>query len=51
MRTVVDQHQDIGEILLTEGQIQQRVTELGAAISNDLALDGVSGRCSARKGC
>ena len=37
MRTVVDQRADIGEILLTEEQIQLRVAELGAAISNDLA--------------
>jgi hypoxanthine phosphoribosyltransferase len=36
MRTVVDQQQDIGEVLLTEDQIQQRVAELGASISNDL---------------
>ena len=37
MRTVTDQRADIGEVLLTEEQIQQRVAELGAAISNDLA--------------
>ena len=37
MRTVTDQQADIGEVLLTEDQIQQRVAELGAAISNDLA--------------
>ena len=37
MRTVTDQHADIGEILLTEEQIQTRVAELGAAIASDLA--------------
>ena len=37
MKTVTDQRADIGEVLLTEDQIQQRVAELGAAISNDLA--------------
>jgi len=36
MRTVVDQKSDIGEILLTEDQIQTRVAELGAQISNDM---------------
>ena len=36
MRQVMDQHTDIGEVLLTEEQIQSRVTELGAAISADL---------------
>ncbi len=37
MRTLTNQQADIGEVLLTEDQIQQRVAELGAAISNDLA--------------
>jgi len=37
MRTVVDQGADIGEVLLTEDQIQTRVAELGAAISADMA--------------
>ena len=37
MRMVVDQHADIGEILLTEDQIQARVGELGTMISTDLA--------------
>src|SRR5207249_11832610 len=37
MRTMVDQTADIGEILLTEDQIQTRVAELGAQISNDMA--------------
>ena len=36
MRTVVDQTSDIGEILLTEQQIQDRVAELGAQITNDM---------------
>jgi hypoxanthine phosphoribosyltransferase len=35
MRTAVDLRSDIGEILLTEAQIQGRVTELGAQISRD----------------
>ena len=34
---VVDQRADIGEILLTEDQIQGKVAELGAQISMDLA--------------
>src|SRR5512144_278899 len=37
MRVVVDQQADIGEVLLSEEQIQGRVAELGAAISSDLA--------------
>jgi hypoxanthine phosphoribosyltransferase len=37
MKTIIDQAADIGEVLLTEEQIQGRVAELGAAISNDLA--------------
>ena len=37
MRTMVDQTADIGEILLTEDQIQTRVAELGAMISTDMA--------------
>src|SRR5688572_26010996 len=37
MRTMVDQTADIGEILLTEDQIQTRVAELGEQISNDMA--------------
>src|SRR6266516_2296389 len=37
MRTAVDQTSDIGEILLTKDQIQTRVAELGAQISNDMA--------------
>src|SRR5438094_4078384 len=37
MRTMVDQTADIGEILLTEDQIQTRVAELGAQISVDMA--------------
>ena len=37
MSTVTDQQADIGEVLLTEDQIQRRVAELGAAISADLA--------------
>ena len=36
MRTVVDQQTDIGEVLLSEDQIQTRVAELGAQISQDL---------------
>src|SRR4029079_17061541 len=35
MRTVLDLRADIGEILLTEAQIQARVAELGAQISAD----------------
>ncbi|HEX7950238.1 MAG TPA: hypoxanthine phosphoribosyltransferase [Candidatus Limnocylindrales bacterium] len=35
MRTAGDLRSDIGEILLTEGQIQSRVAELGAQISID----------------
>ena len=35
MRTMVDQTADIGEILLTEDQIQTRVAELGARITKD----------------
>jgi hypoxanthine phosphoribosyltransferase len=35
MRTTADLAADIGEILLTEDQIQTRVTELGAQISAD----------------
>jgi hypoxanthine phosphoribosyltransferase len=34
---LVDQATDIGEILLTEDQIQSKVTELGARISADMA--------------
>jgi hypoxanthine-guanine phosphoribosyltransferase len=34
---VVDQTADIGETLLTEEQIQAKVAELGAQISNDMA--------------
>src|SRR5829696_6131589 len=37
MSMVVDQQADIGEVLLTEDQIQSRVAELGAAISTDMA--------------
>lgn len=37
MRTVVDQQADIGEVLLSEDQIQARVAELGAQIAIDLA--------------
>src|SRR5512134_2553426 len=37
MKTVVDQTADIGEILLTEEQIQTRVAELGRQISADMA--------------
>src|SRR5512134_1482118 len=37
MKTVVDQTADIGEILLTEDQIQARIAELGLQISNDMA--------------
>ena len=37
MKTVVDQAADIGEILLTEDQIQTRIAELGLQISNDMA--------------
>ncbi|HET7182570.1 MAG TPA: hypoxanthine phosphoribosyltransferase [Candidatus Limnocylindrales bacterium] len=37
MRTVVDQQADIGEVLLSEDQIQAKVAELGARISLDLA--------------
>ena len=37
MRTMVDQATDIGEILLTEEQIQSKVAELGARISIDMA--------------
>src|SRR6266850_538194 len=37
MRTMVDQTTDIGEVLLTEDQIQTRVAELGAQISHDMA--------------
>ena len=36
MKTVVDQAADIGEILLTEDQIQSRIAELGQQISNDM---------------
>ena len=36
MRSVVDQGADIGEVLLTEDQIQTRVAELGAPVSADL---------------
>jgi hypoxanthine phosphoribosyltransferase len=37
MKTVVDQSADIGEVLLTEDQIQTRIAELGLQISNDMA--------------
>ena len=37
MTMVVDQRADIGEILLTEEQIQAKVAELGSQISNDMA--------------
>ena len=37
MRTTADLQADIGEILLTERQIQDRVAELGAQISTDYA--------------
>jgi hypoxanthine phosphoribosyltransferase len=37
MKAAVDLVEDIGEVLLTEGQIQNRVTELGAEISRDYA--------------
>ena len=37
MRTTTDIQADIGDILLTETQIQTRVTELGAQISADYA--------------
>ena len=35
MKTVADLQTDIGEILLTEAQIQARVAELGAQVSSD----------------
>jgi hypoxanthine phosphoribosyltransferase len=35
VRTAVDLRSDIGEVLLTEAQIQARVAELGAQISTD----------------
>ena len=35
MKTVTDLQADIGEILLTEAQIQARVAELGAEVSGD----------------
>jgi hypoxanthine phosphoribosyltransferase len=35
MKTATDLHADIGEILLTEAQIQARVAELGAQVSAD----------------
>jgi hypoxanthine phosphoribosyltransferase len=37
MRTPTDLQADIGEILLTEDRIQERVRELGAAVSADYA--------------
>jgi hypoxanthine phosphoribosyltransferase len=37
VRTVVDQSADIGEVLLTEEQIQAKVAELGAQITLDMA--------------
>jgi hypoxanthine phosphoribosyltransferase len=37
MTMAVDQHTDIGEVLLTEEQIQAKVAELGARISADMA--------------
>ena len=37
MKTAVDLVEDIGEVLLTEDQIQARVRELGAEISRDYA--------------
>ncbi len=37
MTTTTDLHADIGEVLLDEARIQQRVAELGAAISADYA--------------
>src|SRR6185503_11817741 len=37
MTTEVDQRADIGEVLLTEEQIQSKVAELGARISEDMA--------------
>ena len=37
MRTMVDQAADIGEVLLTEEQIQAKVAELGQQISTDMA--------------
>jgi hypoxanthine phosphoribosyltransferase len=37
LKTVIDQSADIGEILLSEEQIQAKVTELGARISLDMA--------------
>ena len=37
MRTDADLQSDIGEILLTEAQVQDRVAELGAQISADYA--------------
>jgi hypoxanthine phosphoribosyltransferase len=37
MTTAVDQRADIGEVLLTEDQIQAKVAELGAQISEDMA--------------
>ena len=37
MRTTADLQSDLGEILLTEAQIQARVAELGAQISTDYA--------------
>ncbi|HEY2917231.1 MAG TPA: hypoxanthine phosphoribosyltransferase [Candidatus Limnocylindrales bacterium] len=37
MRTVDDLRADIGEVLLTEAQIQARVAELGAQVSADFA--------------
>jgi hypoxanthine phosphoribosyltransferase len=37
MTTATDQHTDIGEVLLTEEQIQSKVAELGALISRDMA--------------
>ena len=37
MKTITDLRSDIGEILLTEGQIQSRVAELGASVSADYA--------------
>ncbi|HJW22729.1 MAG TPA: hypoxanthine phosphoribosyltransferase [Candidatus Limnocylindrales bacterium] len=37
MTTATDLHADIGEVLLTEAQIQARVAELGAQVSADYA--------------
>jgi len=37
MRTLADLQSDIGEVLLTEAQIQARVAELGAQVSADYA--------------